>query len=379
MIFKQGEKNNFLMKLSPNLKVSWKQCWYITWIGLIIWFISLALLIAIHLKMSDSAHLIRNASNKGIHPTKSIELIDKLLINTYTNISKTNGIKMCDILIVKGLPKTGTTWIEVVLTIIKETLCDMLNNEYNNNIDYYLCNINNTVQWKDKHFIWINNENYPYSKSTRVCNIISFRDPRDRTLSWLYFHYLTEDRLSPNDFNKHFMNQKYRVIFKDCLLDTNIWWEEYKKRMIDNPYEYFVYFYEDLNGNKSIAIEQVLIPMITYIIGDNMHLLTQLDMDYYEHIYDKITFEYLSKVNKYDTRRRKGKVCDYDSELWSSVIDWTNYIMRLNMHYELLEKFNTFCDIHQLNLSQLMPKNVIFKPKKCNRMNLLTGHQERFC
>lgn len=279
-----------------------------------------------------------------------------------SNIDYTSN--KCTTFRVKGIPKSGTNWLESTLDIILDKLCtktvatDLLlcyQDETRSEIEkqYILNQIKHKMidyNKYDKYFDKI------HDKHKRWCQFVTFRDPRNVIVSWhkgLKYNY-------KNDID--FSNGLKQYIFKNFEKDVEKliqWWNYFtinttlfsKQDKSKNEYfnnHTFVYFYE----NYLLSPSNLLADMITFIGIDN--IFKNEDISELAHL---TNFSHLNlqnnKINKYQSNyvfgqwNTKQDICKFNYILDKETIQHCNNVLLMLQHQVpiLFNIFNQTCPI----------------------------------
>ena len=314
----------------------------------------------------DAKVLKSNASNSSIFPEirtrdrlrnrqKHIDIfrhkfndINKA-VNINTNYSNHNG--PCDYVNIKGIPKSGTTWLEFgVIPIIAQKSCKILN------ITLNLCKKDHIGHWtkhdttlplNDQIGAWYTNQtSIDTNQPVRICAITTFRDPRDRIISWAYYHYR-----GPHAHDFAVVNNNVRKDFPNALKDLKNWWDFYHIQARLNGkygrYLFFDSFYEDLVLNPKKTIMDM-----TQFIGVKEILMQNKNESVIDEIVHEIEWDYLKKINinTYRSKRNNGtkNVCNFQKFISNETVEFINQqIIKAELPEELIYEWNSMCPFDQ--------------------------------
>ena len=325
-----------------------------------------------------------NNTNNPANRTKKIidySMTSNIFDNDFKYFAQRNNLnkEYCDYIHLKGIAKSGTSWISTLLENIETEICRVgLEIGWNNKNKYGMCNdwTNNTIPFKShvthyarheiwdveqtltdlqdiyvlndtrkaasKYFMGYNLSNLIHDGFIRWCTIIIFRDPRMRQLSGiqsgLHGYYKSNNDNDDND-DKDDKDDKLNQLFfqrfnGENVLRTQKWFDYFIEKEHREPLNYYAMFYSDLNMYTYDSIKDII-----FFTGFNKLIKYQYQIN--DNIIDQ-------KNYKYSNRFRKGMVCSYYSEgLNDTSIKYGNKLMIKYLSKYLLAKFNKTCPVYQ--------------------------------
>ena len=258
----------------------------------------------------------------------------------------------CDYINVKGMEKSGTTWLEnSVLPTIINRACIISNYSFN------LCK-NDRIGHERKHMPSIpRHKTDPiinglslktYPKYQRECTITVFRDPRDRIVSWAYFAYRDNDSQTFEIVNKN-VQKDFEVSLK--LLKK--WWGIFHdQHRIKYPLLFFDYFYENLVINP----RDVVINIIDFIGFHQVFFNHNINESIIDDIITKIEWNNLmkEKIDTFRSNRNNGRIniCTFKQFLDMNTLQFMNeQLIKIDLPKGLIYEWNKLCPFDKIVLS----------------------------
>ena len=296
-------------------------------------------------------------------------------IDDSTPLSSNTNINMpdyrndpCIIMSVKGLPKTGTHWLETTLKLIKTMTCESnqlitVNNNSNSNSNSNVkkskfCSKSKVII-HEKHELKSFEFDSKFVKKHKInpnknrwCQIVPLRDPRNRVLSFFMMYnspggILTTVNLSPHRINDTLSQLEQFVLerFEQELNETIVAWHLYtndKNRI--NKYKYnelhtyfveseenkgrsFLYFYE-----MYVLSAKEILNQLIYFLGINQYwtqkMIYQLEYKLnWDNIRNQGYTSFRSKFNLLnnnvvDSKHQKMNICKYKLYLSNSTMQF---------------------------------------------------------
>ena len=287
-----------------------------------------------------------------------------------------NDEYVCDYIHVKGLAKSGTTYLIKLLRTIEQYLCkktNFTNNSYHfkHNI-YSICKdwtngVANTTQhtvhfmrheMKNISQILLTNDEmarnslqlqketsqyfmgynlYDLWKDNKFhyCVIIALRDPRNRVISRINT-YFKKEVYAGKDMNDSLKNKLFMKYIETNTVKNENWYNYYGKLTRDDPNNYYLYFYEDIRMDTLRIYKEIIKFMGYYPLWINDTLIEELITE---------TSIKNVKIDKFFVN--KGDVCSYHKEtfLFNETKDFVHNLMLKTLNHELIVKFNKTCPI----------------------------------
>ena len=311
----------------------------------------------------------------------SIDESTPLLPNT--NIKMPNYTNdPCIIVSVKGLPKTGTHWLEATLRVIKFMTCQSIDAKKSKFctkskiLSYYKHSLKSfeyyTSQHGQKHATNVK------QKFKRLCQIVALRDPRNRILSYFMMDSSAKGILTKNQFNVNtnhtdntFMYQLQQYVlskFDETLNDTIAWWNLFTQSrnsdLDDECNDLHTYFVESDKGRSFIYFYEMyvlsskeILNQLIYFLGIEQYwtqkmvykLAFKLNWD---NVKDQGLPSFQSEFNNYnsnisDYKHQKLNICKYKLFLSNSSVQFCDKKMyqAINKALLLFKLINDTCII----------------------------------
>eukprot|EP01084_Bolivina_argentea_P110807 197795_1 len=307
--------------------------------------------------MDNNEEITNTTQNTKAILLDTLEQQNKKLKLIRQNICKNESLYgkncLCDYMNLKGMKKSGTTWITETLKQIQSYFCDKL--QLHKTISYELC-----IEWRvgsyDRHELLLPHDIHNHKlmihfsnrseflnelKNKRFCTITIFRDPRDRKVSAAHWN-LKSSKITNSPKLFHKINKGTVGNYERILYDYNMYWNTFRNMEMKQPMKFYTCFYEHLMFNTFDQIKDILLFIGFYYLKDIV--ITDEDVN---NILKRISRDALKKVSitKKDFKYRKGNVCGFYDELTDENVIIIN---NLTAHYlvpELVQKFNKTCKI----------------------------------
>ena len=268
------------------------------------------------------AHAVSSDDAVGIDididiDTQNMEL-QLIRMSGCNNISSNGRHCVCDYVNLKGLPKSGTSWMIASLSRIQQYFCEQRGA---NKLSLEIC-----IKWHVgsyhrhplvlpqhndnprlmKHFGNKRSAFLEELKTKRFCSITAFRDPRDRKVSWSHWT-LKQNKSSMQNDSLLFeaVNAKTMNGYQSAMRNYNEYWKAFRGSELKQPMLFYNYFYDDMVLDTFHGIQR----MIEFIGFHHVRglLVTEEDI---EHILQRMGSGALIAEGA-NILFRKGKICGF--------------------------------------------------------------------
>ena len=258
---------------------------------------------------------------------------------------------VCDYVNLKGIRKSGTSWMINTLKRIREYFCE---HKGLSNI-LSLCDKGHVAAYSrhplvlpediDDHRLLAQFQNnrtlfLQELNQSRYCSVTVFRDPRDRWVSEA--HWDARDLIQRwNDTKKTYdlVNDRIREWIrkqrlKESIGELNEYWNTFRNAEREDPSRFYNYFYEDMVLDTFDGMRNLVEFLGFYEVNDeDIHNLLEMSS------HDTMKNEGIN-INF-----RRGKVCGFYEELNQENADIVQQEAVKYLDVDLMEKFNLSCRI----------------------------------
>ena len=259
---------------------------------------------------------------------------------------------ICDYVDLKGLPKSGTSWMLASLKQIQSYFCDQrgLRGLFHLEIciDWHVASYlrhrlvlaeKNDHPALLKHFGW-RNKYLSELKRKRFCTVTVFRDPRDRGISLTHWKGQWKlNRMKGKEAKFKYVNENMMARYKDDIEKYNEWWIALRTAEITKPMRYYNFFYDEMVINTFQAMKE----LVEFIGFHHIDGVNMTDQDI-ENIVAMTSHEALGSQGA-KLLYRKGQVCAFHDELTLQNANKIQQITLRDLNPTLVAKFNGTCII----------------------------------
>eukprot|EP01084_Bolivina_argentea_P063111 115278_1 len=204
--------------------------------------------------------------------------------NTRHNQSLHGKSCICAYINLKGLQKSGTSWMIASLHEICDYFCkEKIPLQYSREHNIEICLkrwhvgsyerhplllphqlINNSAKDVNRLMSHFSNRSDFVNdlEHKRFCSVTAFRDPRDREVSWAYWNLKAHRNykmiMNNEQIIKQTINGNTLGGYKQSIRRYNQYWNQFRNAELKDPMQFYNYFYEDMVLHTEDGLRKVL-------------------------------------------------------------------------------------------------------------------------